>query len=290
MGKTNFERGLQKQNAAAQDSFKCAPGTCGEYSSSNYWLLGLMLSQLAGAKHWTSYDQSAFLPKGVRSKMPQTVFALRGRCSEFTDVHGYSSNSDLKARPDLGLFDNHDSSCGNLFTVGNALSTGKETAIFMRHLLGKDEAILQPQTKAEMMKLRWLEGSGKDAGSGQFYGLGLRDLSAQLIMQPLTSVLNPEIFMSGLLLGHDGTSTGFNSFNAYAPRRDFAMSFITNTDFATAFFNFIARKTYDITSAITTPIDSPLQATYHNTDAFLNQRVFKTLRLGKTPYVAGNSV
>jgi len=268
----NKRRGKYEQ---PDGGFNCEPGLCGEYSSTNYFILGLMLAQLSGNRQWWNYDQSAFLPMALRQKMPQTVFPVRGQCGEFTDVHGYEKGfglNDMSMSNDH-LLDNHDMSCNVAFAVANALSTGKETAIFMKALLGPDLGILQPKTIAEMTKFRWLEtGLANKKAIGQFYGMGLRDMSAQLVLNPVSLVTNPEIFTSGILLGHDGWSTGWNSFNAYAPQRDFAFSFLTNFNINTIFFNFIARKTYDITSATAAPRVSPLRISYENKRDFFSQK------------------
>merc|ERR550537_1223490 len=77
------------QKTDPSDSFSCMPGTCGEYSSTNYLLLGLMLAQASGSQHWKQYDQSSFLPAHVRRQMPSTVFPLEGKLRDFTDVHAY---------------------------------------------------------------------------------------------------------------------------------------------------------------------------------------------------------
>lgn len=262
-----------------EDVFSCDPGACGEYSSTNYFILGLMLAQLSGAKHWMEYDQSAFLPAGVRQKMPQTIFPLRGACSKFTHVHGYSRALGFEETPLRRGFmlDNNAMPCNSGFTVANALSTGKEVAIYLKALLGNNE-ILQPRTIAEMTKLRWLEtGLGTTVSVGKFYGMGIRDVSATLNMNPVTLLVNPEIFVSGLLLGHDGWSNGWNSFSAYAPRHDFAFSFLTNFNMAAVFFPFLARKTYDISSSLTPLVDKPLQGTYELKEYFLKQQRFRTV-------------
>jgi len=285
----NLERTRLQQNKAEDFCFTCKPGTCGEYSSSNYLLLGMLLAQVNGAHHWLEYDQSSFLPSKVLKKMRFTLFPLQGPCSDFTDVHGYmkfSQESGIDHSPlrDGSVMDNHDMACNNGFTMQNALSTGEEMAIFLRALLGKDSEILNAKTTAEMLKLRWLEtGLGNKVSTGQFYGMGMRDVSAQLSMNPLQNIANPEVFLSGILLGHDGMSLGFNSFNAYAPLFDFSFSFIMNYEKAALFFNFISKKVYDIGSVSTKPVQNPIRATYENKDVFLEQKWIKFVKMVVPP-------
>jgi len=269
------DAGTKYMSAGSEQNFSCFPGRCGAYSSTNYVMLGIMSAQLSGGKHWLEFDQSAFLPLKLRQRMPRTVFPLKGLCSEFTDVHGYMDLPPAIRTPlrhSNSLIDNQNLACNAGFTMANALTTGKEAAIFLKALLGPKSEILPPKLIAEMTKFRWLEtGLGNKVSSGQFYGMGLRDMSLQMSLNPMNALWNPEIFTSGLLLGHDGQSVGWHSFTAYAPQYDFAYSFLMNTDAAAVLFNFIARKTYDISSAVSTPVAAPLRGTYENKQEFLNQ-------------------
>eukprot|EP00035_Acanthoeca_spectabilis_P029720 m.475285 g.475285 ORF g.475285 m.475285 type:complete len:147 (+) comp38050_c0_seq1:354-794(+) len=43
-------------------SFSCDPGTCGQYSSTNFVLLGLVLGDLTGVGGWDQVDQRAWVP------------------------------------------------------------------------------------------------------------------------------------------------------------------------------------------------------------------------------------
>lgn len=286
----NQERQAIGQNAGGADNvFTCAPGTCGEYSSTNYFLLGLMMGQISGAKHWLEFDQSAFIPGPVRQKMHRTAFPMRGLCHEFTDVHGYTRALGFEKTSLRNGFvvDNSRMACNVGFTVANALSTGGDVATFLKALLGSERQILKPKSIKDMTKFRWLEtGLGNKVSIGQFYGMGMRDLSGQLSMKPITNIMNPEIFSSSLLIGHDGMATGWNAFSAYATRHDYALSFLMNFNVAASFFCFITRKTYDITNSFTKPVANPLQGTYENRDAFLKQKLFSTVKrvLGKIPH------
>merc|ERR1719198_1698594 len=98
-------------------------------------------------------------------------------------------------------------------------------------------------------------------------------------MNPVSILMNPEIFFAGLLYGHDGASPlGFNTFAAYAPRHDFGFCFIFNDGRGLSQYNFMARKTYDLASGLTKPVANPLQATYENKEAFMSQKVVRKLK------------
>jgi CubicO group peptidase (beta-lactamase class C family) len=271
----NLERTHLHQKTDPSDSFTCFPGKCGEYSSTNYLLLGMILTQARGLQHWSEYDQSAFLPQRVRQKMPSTIFPLRGALRDFTGVHAYPLSLGLRESPlfQNGVLDAIGLSANMAFTVANGLSTGPDMAVFWQALLGKGSEILNPKSRSEMMKLRWLEtGLGNKVSTGQFYGMGVRDLSGQLIVNPVKAIFNPEIYFSGKLFGHDGASAaGYNSFSVYVPRYDYGLSFIMNDQRAAVLFNFMARKAYDIAIGLTKPVDAPLQAELENKDAFMSQ-------------------
>lgn len=254
-------------------TFTCLPGKCGEYSSTNYFLLGLILAQASGVEHWSLYDQSSFLPPKVRQNMPSTVFPIKGRLGSFTDVRAYMPPSSLEQLVSKEVIDTFNLPANVGFTVANALSTGADVATFWRALLGQDPQIISAKQRTEMMKLRWLEtGLGNKVSVGQFYGMAVRDVSGQLVLNNLIFMKNPEIFFAGLLYGHDGMSAaGYSSFNGYAPRHDFSLSFIMNDYRAAVMFNFVARKVYDLAAGLSPPVKNPLQAVYHNKAAFMAQ-------------------
>jgi D-alanyl-D-alanine carboxypeptidase len=79
------------------------PGTKVSYSSTNFVLLGLLLAQLDNAT-WSTYNQAAIVPPSARD---DTVFALTGPPSQWTDVRGYDrtayNGQDPAARPGVDV-------------------------------------------------------------------------------------------------------------------------------------------------------------------------------------------
>merc|ERR1712176_1606672 len=184
----------------------CQPGTCVEYSSSNYELLGLLLAQQAGKQSWDEYTQAEDLP--MLPGMTGTSFAVHGLCSEYTKVHAYSDERTQEV-------DVYDVSCTNGWTCGNLISTAADAAIFVKALLGGGERVVKEKTKQEMLKFKPLD---KTWALGLPYGLGLMDLSWFMKMAP------------GELVGHAGETYGFNSLTMYSKQYDFGLSITANSE------------------------------------------------------------
>jgi len=193
----------------AGQGFDCDPGTCGEYSSSNYELLGLILAQQAGAQSWDQYQQSEGLPKDVLSAMPSTSFAVHGPCSKYTDVHAYSK----ERTPPVDVYS---VSCTNGWTCGNLISNAADAAVFVRALLGKGERVLKASSQQEMMSFKPLT---QGWSTGLEYGLGLMDMSK---------------FVGGTqkgeFMGHGGETYGFSASTAYSKTHDFGASIVANAE------------------------------------------------------------
>lgn len=189
--------------------FSCEPGSCAEYSSSNYELLGLILAQQAGKKNWDEYTQAEDLPE--LPEMTSTSFALHGVCSKYTDVHAYSPEVD----PPVDVYD---VSCTNGWTCGNLISNAADAAVFIRALLGDGERIITKQSRKEMLKFKKFDKS-KAWAYGMPYGLGIMDLGAFNAGLP-----------KGELVGHGGETYGFNAFTVYAKKYDFGLSVVANNE------------------------------------------------------------
>jgi D-alanyl-D-alanine carboxypeptidase len=189
-------------------TFDCQPGTCGSYSSSNYELLGLILAQEAGSASWDNYTQALNLPKDVLATMPNTEFALHGPCSKYTSIHAYS----FEKSPPVDVFN---MSCTNGWTCGNLMSNAVDAAVFVRALLGKEEAVLKKESQREMVKFSPLT---QGWSTGLQYGLGLMDMSAFVGKNAST------------FIGHGGDTYGFNAMTGYADDHDFGLSVVANTE------------------------------------------------------------
>ena len=177
-----------------------------DYSSTNFELLGLLLMRHAGMQAWDQFDQrnAAFGPRtsGLHARFPKTRFALRGRCSSWTRVHGYEPDDAFG----LGL-DTAFMSCTNGFTCGNVAAPASEVADFVHALYAEPGAVLSPASMAEMRRI-W-----------EWYGLGTMDL--------------PSYGQTGeryCRLGHFGVTYGFTGNAAYSPSLGYAIAWGTNQE------------------------------------------------------------
>jgi len=202
-------------------NWSCDPGTCVEYSSSNYELLGLLLAQQAGKKSWDEYTQAQDLPS--IPEMTSTIFGLHGKCSNYTNVHAYSTAPGY-------LVDVYNWSCTNGWTCGNLISSAADAAVFVRALLGKGERVVKKSTQEEMLKFVPLN---KTWAIGLPYGLGLMDVGWGAQLEP------------GAFVGHCGDTYGFNSITGYVKEHDFSLSVVANSENANI-TNDAAAQAYEI--------------------------------------------
>ena len=117
----------------------CPPGTCGEYASTGFEILGLALAEITGAHNWWDYDQFSVLPKKVKGNYNHTEFPIRGLCSKHPNiVHQYNAwwgeakgwipqpNESIK----VNITDLDKDSCLNGWTCGNIAASPGDIARF----------------------------------------------------------------------------------------------------------------------------------------------------------------
>ena len=67
----------------------CPPGTCGQYASTGFEILGLVLMGAAHSNHYYDLDQkSVFKTKELRAKFTETAFPGPGPCRSTTIILG----------------------------------------------------------------------------------------------------------------------------------------------------------------------------------------------------------
>mmetsp|Transcript_27482 Transcript_27482/g.82175 ORF Transcript_27482/g.82175 Transcript_27482/m.82175 type:complete len:236 (-) Transcript_27482:134-841(-) len=96
--------------------FSCPPGTCGEYSSTNFVLLGMVLAGLKGraVRRWEDLNQTAILPPAALALLKHSSFPQHGACGKVKGmVHALVPTG--TGRP----ADAFDVSCTNGWTCGN---------------------------------------------------------------------------------------------------------------------------------------------------------------------------
>lgn len=199
---------IAMQTGKMGEGFQCAPGLCGMYSSSNYVLAGLILAQAAGDDSWDEYDQKSSLPADVLAGMPTTTWALHGKCSKYTRVHGYTKTSSGQT------VDVYNISCLAGWTCGNLMSNTADAAYFVRAYLGS-ERIVSKAMRAEIMKLQPFEIGWN---IGLWYGLGIAEMKQWTGQQDFS------------FIGHGGDTYGFNAMTGYSAHGDFGISIGANTE------------------------------------------------------------
>jgi CubicO group peptidase (beta-lactamase class C family) len=188
-----------------------APDVGGQYSSTNYELLGLILAQQAQASSWDTYNQSMSIPANLQQEMKHTKFGVHGTCEHYGTVHGLTIDGLPWHKPS----DVYNMSCTNGWTCGNLLSSAGDAAKFVKALLGPGERVLNADLQNEMLNLTALT-HGWSVGLP--YGLGLMDLSHWFKLP------------SKSFVGHGGATYGFLSFTGYMKDIDVGFSIVANVE------------------------------------------------------------
>lgn len=198
--------------SAANNGWKCDPGTCSAYSGANYVLLGVVLMRLQNTWDWEDVDQKAFIPPGLirAGHFQRTDFAKKGSCESYQDfAHTYEAI----ARGNKTLIvDMSGKSCLNGWTMGNILSTGKDMALFYYDLFNNgflNSTTLESMTQFRPLVDDWCYHNTKHSKGPCQYGLGLfRD-------QYLQDIFDIADYDDGLargdetkLVGHSGANYG----------------------------------------------------------------------------------
>lgn len=193
--------------SAAGHGFHCNPGTCVKYSGANYVLLGFVLMELQGGKHWEDLDQMAVIPKSFRDhkKYNNTQFAKHGTCAHYKLIsHQYNPGKHIDMRR---------ASCLNGWTMGNIMTTGQDMAQFYYDLFGRAESgtgLLKAETLQQMLHFKtmedddWCFGADEEAGVCQ-YGFGLERNHLELDIWPM---LDDTEAHDVQLIGHNGQNWG----------------------------------------------------------------------------------
>ena len=143
----------------ANHTFRCKPGTCGVYSSTNYVLLGLVAARFQHASSWDTLDQRAWMQR-IPTDLPEVqpggsfkalYYGMHGPYSAFktavaadgthATVHGYQLPLDgTNCSTFLGCpaLDVYTMSASGGWTCGNLVSTSTSVADFYWALLGPE--------------------------------------------------------------------------------------------------------------------------------------------------------
>ena len=162
----------------ANHTFRCNPGTCGLYSSTNDVLLGLVAARFQHASSWDTLDQRAWTQR-IPTDLPEVqpggslkalYYGMHGPYSAFTTavaadgthatVHGYQLPLDgTNCTTFLGCpaLDVYTMSASGGWTCGNLVSTSTSVADFYWALLGperKKYALLNDKSYGELLDFK----------------------------------------------------------------------------------------------------------------------------------------
>ena len=150
--------------------FLCTPGTCEEYSSNGYEVLGFVLAAHYGADDWKSFDWWMMFPDNLKSQFfKSTKFLGEGTCAKqgTTNSYFYSFENQwpaLSATP----VQMDDDSCLNGWGFGNLAASAEDVAKFYYQYFGS-EKIIKYETAAKMMHFDYMDNKYFNVS----YGLGV---------------------------------------------------------------------------------------------------------------------
>ena len=113
-----------------------APCAVGDYSSTNFLLLGFVMQALEEKELWTQWDQiAAAIPHERRHKYREVAAPTTGICSEHPEIaHEYSWLSQVEGTRPAAVFDYLHYSCANGWAFGNLAASGHDFAHFFRDI------------------------------------------------------------------------------------------------------------------------------------------------------------
>jgi CubicO group peptidase (beta-lactamase class C family) len=188
--------------ASQSPTFHCDPGTCTEYSSTNFILLGLVLlaNDKRAGNDWTKLDQKALtFPTALMARYSNVTFLSDGRISGSVTVPGTSGMIQGRKTQIYGQ------RAGVLgWTCGNMVASAIDVAHFMHDLLVEKNIVsAASQASAERfsaLNTGWAKGR-------ILYGGGL--MVEQVAFR---GVSMPPVFSEwGAYMGHGGDTYGYLS-------------------------------------------------------------------------------
>jgi len=198
---------LMKEPWVAHKWNLCPFGFC--YSSTNFMILGLILSAQTGAESWHNMDQKRFLPEYMRSSM---VFANAGAPRNYTHVHGYDRTSYNMPK---GVANDHDNwdvdGVFAVWTASNLVATPEIIADLVWEIYGPPSSIVPHEYVKEMTTFHGIIG---------FYGLGTMNVGRSLGHKD----------QYGVAYGHLGATYGYQSIAAFLPALNMSIAIASNIE------------------------------------------------------------
>jgi CubicO group peptidase (beta-lactamase class C family) len=216
----------------------CAPGKCSGYSSTSFELAGLLLASVLGPEggDWDDFDLAAAAFGKNVDQFASLQFPPFGHRQSHGGGSGIPKISDTVSVPgqcvssmwgSALIVDQHPSILG--WTCGNMCGRTRDVAKFnwdlfksMRKKEPDDLALVSASALSEMTRL-----TPTTAGwaKGLQYGAGVMGL---------TLSQNATDYKKSFMLGHEGTTFGFDSLQGFLPRFNASFSIALNIDATTA--------------------------------------------------------
>eukprot|EP01062_Namystynia_karyoxenos_P037512 TRINITY_DN272_c0_g1_i2.p1 TRINITY_DN272_c0_g1~~TRINITY_DN272_c0_g1_i2.p1 ORF type:complete len:476 (+),score=160.18 TRINITY_DN272_c0_g1_i2:102-1430(+) len=216
-----------KYPGTTEKPFLCIPGTCVEYSSTNFVTAGVILLEYSGSDDWTTLVTKSFYPEKVQQDLKQLGFFTDQPLSPtltttatagFWNCTGGWQN--CTRGPSTWVGPQNSSITG--WTCANAVAAPREVALFYWDLLHERSVV--SQASLETM-LTWHE-MGKGWGAGSFYyGAGL-----MLSTFNFNGNTSGKFADWGDCIGHGGMVYGYISNQGYLYGLNATMSLVMNND------------------------------------------------------------
>jgi len=205
---------------------------CGNYSSTNFDVAGLLLAAINDVDEWYDYNQYEVFPDDA-TYVDEIFYPKLGTCSSFvtenrTIIHGYVNDTATGE-----IIDSYDMSCLGGWTCGNTVASNRAMGQFTYDLFGKEGTLLDDKY-VNMMISGWKKTDPKWFGST--YGLGVmlmtRPHLTHLSGFPHTGEETDPF--DDFQYGHGGETYGFVGAAVYNPSQDIAYTVSNNNDLTLA--------------------------------------------------------
>jgi len=201
----------------ATKSLNITPGSRFQYSSTNFGLLGLILSLKAGVADYRNFNQSAFIPDDLSHVAREIAWAQRGSPRDHGAAEGFDRTTYNGQDPSDGgvsVADVHGVFSG--WAASDFLGPPRAVSELGYALWGKEGSLL-PARLRDMMIPRPLWGS--------FYGLASQNVGLLGITGCRGKLRTA--------YGHLGATYGYDSIYAYSPELDVSIAIATNIESTT---------------------------------------------------------
>jgi len=201
----------------ATHKLEFAPGQGFHYSSTNFGLLGLLLSHHAATADYREFNQSAFIPESLADVVGEITWASRGSPRDHGVVAGYDRtdyNGQDPKSAGVPVVDVHGVFAG--WSASDFIGPASAVADLGYALWGNSSTLV-PAHYRDMMVPKTTGGF-----TDRFYGLAAQNVG-------LIGITGQD-GADGVAYGHLGATYGYDSIFAYNPGLDLALSIATNIE------------------------------------------------------------